>query len=373
MRHVTDGELHAFLDGALDLLPGGRGEEVREHVSGCPACRERLQDEELVRSLTGKILGNPDFDDLSLPTFEELRERAEALGSDGLHLPGAAAEPVHYRGPMRGLPIAWAATIVLALGVGWMGGQVWHTLPGPGGLASGPAPAGESVLRSADRESVLSEAGEPQLSRLDTRALPAQSAAEEVAGAPPPSTPVPEAIVEVRQSLASREADASAQQSDSILRKARSPEAGLMMDLPAAAEVLESPLYPSAGAGNAVVKAEDLENSLVLKGLGVVSIGWEERVAGERALLIRQLLSPGDTLELRYLGMLLGTDPGPQGEREGVILADEAARARAYANVLAATLPAGWNQVVMERGRWLLVARAPISEESLKTLLKTLY
>ena len=145
------------------------------------------------------------------------------------------------------------------------------------------------------------------------------------------------------------------------------------MELPRAAEVREYPLSPLAITGNAVLKVDDLENSLSLKGLGLVSIGWEERVVGERALLIRQLLSPGDTLELRYLGMLLGTDPDPKEEREGGIPADEAARARIYASVLAATLPAGWNQVVMERGRWLLVARAPISEESLKILLKTLY
>ena len=30
---------------------------------------------------------------------------------------------------LRGLPLAWAATIVLALGVGWMGAQISSTLP----------------------------------------------------------------------------------------------------------------------------------------------------------------------------------------------------------------------------------------------------
>ena len=54
------------------------------------------------------------------------------------------------------------------------------------------------------------------------------------------------------------------------------------------------------------------DGTLAVPGLKVVSIGWEERVPGERALLIRQVLSPGDTLELRYLGLLLGTDPEPR-------------------------------------------------------------
>ncbi len=115
-----------------------------------------------------------------------------------------------------------------------------------------------------------------------------------------------------------------------------------------------------------------LENALAFRGLKVVSISWEERVPGEKALLIRQLLSPGDTLELRYLGMLLGTDPDLRGSGERGVPAEEAPGGRVYANVLEASLPTGWHQVVMERGRGLVVARGPVSEANLKALLKTL-
>ena len=125
-------------------------------------------------------------------------------------------------------------------------------------------------------------------------------------------------------------------------------------------------------------KAEDLPpdveslESYAIPGLEVVSIEWEERVPGERALLIRQLMAPGDTLELRYLGMLLGSEPEPEARRDVSLPKEELAVGRVYANVLAASLPPGWQQVVMERGRLLLVARGPLSEENLKRFLKTL-
>ena len=57
MRHITDGELHLYLDGALDLIEETRGEEIREHLSLCPACSERLQDEEEVRTRAQALLG----------------------------------------------------------------------------------------------------------------------------------------------------------------------------------------------------------------------------------------------------------------------------------------------------------------------------
>jgi hypothetical protein len=89
--------------------------------------------------------------------------------------------------------------------------------------------------------------------------------------------------------------------------------------------------------------------------------------------LIRQLLPPSDTLELRYLGLLLGTDPQPASKEPEPVARDEVSGGRLYANVLEASLPLGWNQVVMERERGLLVARATIPEGQLKALLKSLH
>ena len=332
MRHVTDGELHAFLDGAMDILPGERGKEVRDHFSSCPVCRERLQDEELIRSQAKGILGDPALGELVLPTFEELRERAEAPGSDSVAPKGKSDTEIHYRGPMRGLSLAWAATIVLALGVGWMGGQVWRTLPSggrPGSASSGLESIELPGALLVDLESKVSQPDEPQPSRLDMEAVPTQSEAR-------------------------------------IRSVAQEPRA-------ASPELEQANLAPTEGIEGDLLVSGSVENSLVVPGLKVVSMEWEERVPGEKILHIRQLLSPGDTLELRYLGMLLGTDPEAREARERGIPVEEALGGRAYANVLEASLPLGWNQVVMEWRRGLLVARAPISEANLKALLKTLH
>ena len=380
MRHVHDGELHAFLDGALDLLPEGRGEEVREHISNCPACRERLQDEEAVRSKSQLLLGDPDLSGVSLPTFEELRERAEALGPTP-PVPHEVEEEnkARYRGPLRGLPLAWAATLVLATGVGWMGGQVWRGLPSESQRATF-AP-GESYpdqmteLESASIPGTMADAAEEEMGSPSNDAPLLDEVLDETSRVvgPGEAQPAPSQVERRRevatgvttldtaslgnQLLGLQELVVSASRGTPSTPKAlasSSPEMGLVaeeVDLPPDVESLESYAIP---------------------GLGVVSIEWEERVPGERALLIRQLMAPGDTLELRYLGMLLGSEPEPEARRDVSLPKEELAVGRVYANVLAASLPPGWQQVVMERGRLLLVARGPLSEGNLKGLLKTL-
>jgi hypothetical protein len=158
-------------------------------------------------------------------------------------------------------------------------------------------------------------------------------------------------------------------------------EALILPDSPtAAANLVVTAARQGGEAGvspqDVVMETDSLRDALgvpelAVPGLKVVSIGWEERVPGERTLLIRQVLSPGDTLELRYLGLLLGTDPEPRRAAAAVPL-EEVSGVRVYANVLEASLPPGWSQVVMERERGLLVARAPTDEDHLKALLKTL-
>jgi hypothetical protein len=105
----------------------------------------------------------------------------------------------------------------------------------------------------------------------------------------------------------------------------------------------------------------------------VITVEWEEWIPGERGLHIRQLLPMGDTLELRYLGLLMGTDPEAAEYRAAAEGIEEEALERPLSpKVLEVSLPPGWNQVVMRRGRGWLVARAPLSEDSLRALLRSL-
>ena len=354
MRHVTDGELHAYLDGALDLLPQGRGDEVREHLTCGLVFHERLQDEEKVREQAQGILALSAPGEVGLPPFEELRARAEAAGAVEDGGGGARhAASVRYRGPLRGAPLAWAATVVLALGVGWMGGEVWR---------AGPQ---DTLMESYVPESM---------------AEPASLTDDQEAGLPPvtpdqaagPARPLLE-VGSVEEAEAGRRFRAESEAEPEPLPKAGAGVQGEELRTEPASSLFTPPaLIPPSPSRTAADTA--FENSLAVPGLEVLSVEWEEWVPGERGLHIRQLLPMGDTLELRYLGMLMGVD---------VEYTDQTAGREAdpdpvtpdhppFPKVMEASLPPGWNQVVMRRGRGWLVARAPLSEASLKAFLRTL-
>jgi hypothetical protein len=106
MSHVDEGALHAYLDGALDEYPAAEARRVREHVETCAVCAERLADERRVREEAGAILDLA-APKVEVPTFEELRAYVRAGQSK------RAASSRLYR-------MSWAASVVLALGTGWM-------------------------------------------------------------------------------------------------------------------------------------------------------------------------------------------------------------------------------------------------------------
>jgi len=107
MSHVDNGALHAYLDGALDELSSVRARSIREHLQGCAHCALRLEAERRVRQDAEKILGLA-LPDVDAPSFEELRAFARA---------GREAPP--SRSP-RAYRLGWAASILVAVGVGWL-------------------------------------------------------------------------------------------------------------------------------------------------------------------------------------------------------------------------------------------------------------
>jgi len=114
--------------------------------------------------------------------------------------------------------------------------------------------------------------------------------------------------------------------------------------------------------------------SLIVPGLEVISMAWEQWFPGERALHIRQLLPMGDTLELRYLGMLIGTDPEGQPKRIAGELQSRVLMDRPISPVvMQASLPPGWNQVVMPLGKGWLVARAALPEATIRALVSFIH
>jgi len=96
MSHVDEGTLHAYLDGEL---PPVERERVDSHLKGCPACQARLAEERALIERADRLLGMAAPPERALPPLDTLRKPR-----------------ILWR--LR-RPLAWAATIVLAVGIGW--------------------------------------------------------------------------------------------------------------------------------------------------------------------------------------------------------------------------------------------------------------
>jgi hypothetical protein len=98
MSHVDDGTLHAYLDGELTPVESGR---LDAHLAACQACRGRLEEERALIERASKLLS------LAIPPTPE-----------------RAAPPLHELRQPRvmwrlRMPLGWAATVLLAVGIGW--------------------------------------------------------------------------------------------------------------------------------------------------------------------------------------------------------------------------------------------------------------
>ena len=107
MSHVDSGALHAYLDGALDEYPPAEARRVREHIDVCHECAERLEIERRIRSDAHAtlVMAAPTAD---APSLEELKSYARRTRQTPSRSRSAAAR------------LTWAASIILAVGLGWM-------------------------------------------------------------------------------------------------------------------------------------------------------------------------------------------------------------------------------------------------------------
>ncbi len=98
MSHVDDGTLHAYLDG--ELSPA-EVQGVEAHVAQCPACRGRLDEERALITRASELLALAAPPDRELPPFR-----------------AGDVKPLTPSWWKVRLPLAWAATVAIALGIG---------------------------------------------------------------------------------------------------------------------------------------------------------------------------------------------------------------------------------------------------------------
>ena len=150
MLHISKGDVHAYLDGALGAYPEEAARHVREHLDACLMCAQLLEDERRLRQEASAILAASAQGPVEFDPLEELLARAAESDRQD---PAEAIEGSERTGRARPTlggrmySLRWAATIVVSLGAGWMA----RGLTGPAG----------DLARGAASERVVSEIGLP--------------------------------------------------------------------------------------------------------------------------------------------------------------------------------------------------------------------
>ena len=153
MSHLTDGQLHAYVDGSVEALDGATLVEARSHIAACDDCSARLEAARQVRDEAVSLLGTAAPSSFSPPPFEELERRAARVDP----VQDSAGEPPSGRSSVSGRKavggrvfrrsgsLAWAASLAVALTAGW--------------LARGTVGSGMMADRAADRDAAESLEG----------------------------------------------------------------------------------------------------------------------------------------------------------------------------------------------------------------------
>lgn len=156
MPHATEGELHAHIDGALSAIDPIASRRLATHLETCGDCRRRLEEARSVRDESAALLEVALGGAVEPPPFETVARKA-----------GGRADAPRGVGPRRrpgAEGLAWAASITVALGAGWMARAVIRDpLPPPVESAAVVIDKVEA-LRDADAapESVVAPSAEAE-------------------------------------------------------------------------------------------------------------------------------------------------------------------------------------------------------------------
>jgi len=188
MSHIDEGELTAYADGAY-ASDDAQGQRIRAHLAECVNCRNRLQGALDLSARAGEVLSYAAPAAVSAPPFEEIR---------------AAAQTRPHRRVL--VPTAWAASVIMALGLGWLAHdysipertpQVASGPSRPAVIPDVPGPAAteqsESPARSRASQSAPSRTQPTVTTRAPEVAVAksTEAATSDVAAVAPPPAPAP--------------------------------------------------------------------------------------------------------------------------------------------------------------------------------------
>jgi len=153
MSHVDEGTLHAYLDGEL---PSPERAALESHLAQCATCRAQLAEERALLERSAALLGSARPVERAVPPFEQVRR--------------ATRRPWYVR-----TEFAWAASLVLAVGLGYYLADAIAPREAPANR--GPAAVASTVSESVPTDPLV-------IARQEN--APAQKSTARRPSAPPP-------------------------------------------------------------------------------------------------------------------------------------------------------------------------------------------
>lgn len=131
MQHLDEGTLHAVLDGEIE---SDELVAIEAHLANCPGCRSRLAEARSFREVSDALLTELDAEPALAGAILAEPAGARAYESGPVFAAAAPAPMAPSTQPVKAAPshprwirpLAWAATIVLALGIGQAGRELWR-------------------------------------------------------------------------------------------------------------------------------------------------------------------------------------------------------------------------------------------------------
>jgi hypothetical protein len=380
MLHLDEGELHALLDCAYPQ-DASEALQMQAHLDECAQCRARLEEERALRDRAALILRAARPGSEEVPPFERVLQRAN--------------QPKRRVGSSAPARLAWAASIMLALGAGWISRGMFPTWwssrsarqetmqsesVSPAVPVPAPAPAPAQVAPAEARD--LSETAARERDQVVTQPPPqtgqgVRGAQARGAAAPTVQADQANAPLTRRENAAvadgRRAADSA---SNKVLATPPPPAAPPPSAAPAAQRAAEgfsvaqgavagfaAPLnwtYSSPGEAQNIAGRKPL----IIDDLEVVNVGVADR-AGVWLFRVTQRLPDGNTIELIE-------EPVVERENRSGLTERAAFSARALTEESARLDETGTLLMTLRRGDLKITARATLPRDSLRALLERL-
>jgi hypothetical protein len=163
MSHIEEGLLHAYLDGAIRPTDAEHP-QIEAHLDRCGDCREQLEQARATRDRARAMLRDASPDTIPVPEFAAIVLRRQEMKMEAGTIQPASVPPVPAPRPgaRRAMPLAWAASVLLALSAGWLAREAMVRGGSEMALASAESPAGSQLDTYAAAEAAeAADAGQP--------------------------------------------------------------------------------------------------------------------------------------------------------------------------------------------------------------------